>query len=48
LTSENFNDYNSFDNPHKMKVTKFSNAKKENEELLVSLPPKSVVVLELK
>jgi alpha-N-arabinofuranosidase len=48
LTSENFNNYNSFENPGKIKVAKFSNVKKENDELLVSLPPKSVVVLELK
>jgi alpha-N-arabinofuranosidase len=48
LTSENFNDYNSFENPGKVKVAKFSNARKESGELVVSLPPKSVVVLELK
>lgn len=48
LTSENFNDYNSFEYPNKIKVTRFSNARKENDELVVNLPPKSVVVLELK
>ena len=48
LTSEKFNDYNSFENPNKIKVAKFSNAKKENDELVVNLPPKSIVVLELK
>ena len=48
LTSEKFNDYNSFENPNKIKVAKFSNAKKEKDELVVNLPPKSVVVLELK
>jgi|SRR5665213_1698439 len=47
LTSENFNDYNSFENPNKIKVAKFLNAKKENGELIVNLPPKSLVVLEL-
>jgi alpha-N-arabinofuranosidase len=48
LTSTNFNDYNSFENPGKIKVAKFSNAKKDKDELVVSLPPKSLVVLELK
>ncbi|MGN6803775.1 MAG: alpha-L-arabinofuranosidase C-terminal domain-containing protein, partial [Ginsengibacter sp.] len=48
LTSEKFNDYNSFENPDKVKLAKFSGAKKENDELVVTLPAKSVVVLELK
>jgi alpha-N-arabinofuranosidase len=48
LTSAKFNDYNSFENPDKIKVAKFSNARKEKDELVVNLPPKSVVVLELK
>ena len=48
LTSAKFNDYNSFENPDKIKTEKFSNAKKESDELVVNLPPKSVVVLELK
>ena len=48
LTSEKFNDVNSFENPDKIKVAKFSDAKKDKDELIVNLPPKSVVVLELK
>ncbi|MGN6604933.1 MAG: alpha-N-arabinofuranosidase [Ginsengibacter sp.] len=48
LTSEKFNDYNSFENPHKVKLAKFSGVKKENDKLEVTLPAKSVVVLELK
>src|SRR5665213_2229966 len=48
LTSGKFNDYNSFENPGKIKVEKFSNVKKEKDDLVVNLPPKSVVVLELK
>lgn len=48
LTSANFNDYNSFENPDKVKIANFSNARKEKNELVVNLPPKSVVVLELK
>jgi alpha-N-arabinofuranosidase len=48
LTSDKFNDYNSFENPGKVKLAKFSGAKKDKDELVVNLPPKSVVVLELK
>jgi alpha-N-arabinofuranosidase len=48
LTSQKFNDYNSFENPDKIKTTIFSNARKEKDQLVVNLPPKSVVVLELK
>ena len=48
LTSDKFNDVNTFENPDKIKVTSFSGAKKDKDELVVTLPPKSVVVLELK
>jgi alpha-N-arabinofuranosidase len=48
LTSDKFNDVNTFENPDKIKVATFSGAKKDKDELVVSLPPKSVVVLELK
>lgn len=48
LTSAHFNDYNSFENPDKVKIAPFSGAKKEGNELVVNLPAKSVVVLELK
>jgi alpha-N-arabinofuranosidase len=48
LTSANVNDYNSFDNPNKVKLGGFSGAKKRGGNLAVELPPQSVVVLELK
>ena len=48
LTSEKFNDVNSFDNPGKVKLKNFTGLRKEKGDLTVQLPPKSVVVLELK
>lgn len=48
LTSAHFNDYNSFENPSKVKITSFSDAKKSGNVLKVNLPPKSIVVLSLK
>lgn len=48
LTSAKFNDINTFDQPDKVKPAAFNGAKKEGNELVVSLPPMSVVVLELK
>ncbi|QNP53191.1 alpha-N-arabinofuranosidase [Hymenobacter qilianensis] len=48
LTSASVSDYNSFDNPNKVKLGSFSGAKKRGGNLAVELPPQSVVVLELK
>lgn len=48
LTSANFNDYNSFENPDKVKPADFSGARKEGNKLVVNMPPKSVVMLTLK
>ncbi len=48
LTSDHFNDYNSFDTPDKVVTKSFSGAKKAGDNLEVKLPPQSVVVLELK
>jgi alpha-N-arabinofuranosidase len=48
LTSKSFSDINTFENKNNIVPTKFSNAKKEGNELLVTLPKLSVVVLELK
>jgi len=42
------NDVNSFDNPGKVKLKNFTGFSKEKDDLTVQLPPKSVVVLELK
>ncbi len=48
VTSAKFTDYNSFDNPSKIKVTVFNGAKKQGDQLVAELPPLSVVVLTLK
>jgi len=48
LSSEKFNDINSFEQPNKIRIVDFKGAKKQGDDLLVQLPPKSVVVLELR
>lgn len=47
LTSEQINAHNSFDNPEVVIPGKFSDFKIANDVLEVTMPPKSVVVLEL-
>jgi alpha-N-arabinofuranosidase len=48
LSSKNLTDINSFDKPGAIKPENFTAAKKENNELVLQLPAKSVVMLELK
>ncbi|WP_431214286.1 alpha-L-arabinofuranosidase C-terminal domain-containing protein [Puia sp. P3] len=48
LTSSKFNDFNSFDQPDRVKPAVFNGAKKDGNSLSVEMPPMSVVVLELK
>jgi alpha-N-arabinofuranosidase len=48
LTSAKFTDVNSFDAPDKVKPAAFTGARKEGAALVVELPAKSVVVLDLK
>jgi alpha-N-arabinofuranosidase len=48
LTSEKFTDINSFDRPGKVKPADFTGARKEREDVVVEMPAKSIVVLELK
>ena len=48
LTAERFTDINTFSQPEKVTLAVFTGAKKQGGELVLSLPPKSVVVLELK
>lgn len=48
LTSEKLQDHNSFDNPDKIKPEIFNDAELKGNTLIVSLPPFSVVMLELK
>jgi alpha-N-arabinofuranosidase len=48
LTSAKFTDINTFDKPDNVKLAVFKGAKKEGEELVVTIPKLSVVALELK
>lgn len=48
LASKSLQDYNSFDNPNKIKPSVFRDAVLGNGKLQVKLPPFSVVVLEMK
>jgi alpha-N-arabinofuranosidase len=47
LTSGSFSDINTFDHPNKLKPTAFNGAKKDGDKLVVAMPAKSAVVLEL-
>lgn len=48
LTSPKLQDYNSFENPDKIKPADFKGASSKGSTLTVTMPPFSVVVLELK
>ena len=48
LTSAKVSDYNTFDKPNTVALAAFTGARKRGDKLAVALPPKSVVVLELK
>jgi alpha-N-arabinofuranosidase len=48
LTSKKLTDINTFENPNNIKIVSFNGAKKEGSDLVVDLPPQSVVVLELR
>jgi alpha-L-arabinofuranosidase len=48
LTSAKLQDYNSFEMPDKIKPAVFKNFKQNNNQVTLTLPPFSVVVLELK
>jgi len=47
LTSANITDINTFQQPDKLHLVKFNGAKKDGDNLVVVLPAKSVVTLEL-
>ncbi|MEO6850199.1 MAG: alpha-L-arabinofuranosidase C-terminal domain-containing protein, partial [Mucilaginibacter sp.] len=47
LTSANLTDVNTFKQPNKVHIVKFTNAKKDGDKLVANLPAKSVVTLEL-
>ncbi len=48
LTSQKFNDVNTFEQPNKIMNTAFSDYKKNGNNILVNLPPMSVVLITLK
>jgi alpha-N-arabinofuranosidase len=48
VTSPNLTDINTFQNSNKIRATDFSGGRKEGNNLVVELPAKSVVMLELK
>src|SRR5690606_31085029 len=47
LTSKQLRDYNSFTNPSVVQPKPFSDFKKTNKEIIINLPPFSVVVMQL-
>lgn len=47
LTSQKFDDHNTFDQKEKVKPVKFTGFKKEGDQLSVALPPMSVVSIQL-
>jgi alpha-N-arabinofuranosidase len=47
LTSPNITDVNTFSQPNKLHIENFTNTKKEGDNLMVTLPSKSIVVLEI-
>jgi len=47
LTSANITDINTFDQPNKLQLAGFKGAKKDGDNLVVVLPAKSVVTLEV-
>lgn len=47
LTSANLTDINTFKQPDKLRLVSFDGAKKDGDKLVVALPAKSVVTLEL-
>jgi alpha-L-arabinofuranosidase len=47
VTSANVTDVNTFEKPNNIRVQPFSGARKEGNDLVVELPAKSVVMLQL-
>ena len=48
VTSPNYTDINTFDKPNNISIANFTGASKKGSKLIVEIPAKSVVVLELK
>lgn len=47
LTAARFNDCNTFEEPNKVRLQAFNGARKEKDELVIDLPPQSIVMLTL-
>ena len=47
LTSKSVDDYNSFENPNKVAVQPFTDAKIKKDQLVVKMQPNSIVTLEV-
>lgn len=47
LTSKHIDDYNTFDTPNKIHTNSFKDFKLKNDELIVNIPSKSIVSLEI-
>ena len=47
LSSANITDINTFDEAYKLQIHEFTGAKKSNDKLVVAIPAKSVIMLEL-
>jgi alpha-N-arabinofuranosidase len=47
LTAPEMNTHNTFDNPDALKPVKFDDFRREGDELVVRMPSKSIVALEL-
>lgn len=48
LTSEKITDINGFNQPHKVQLRNFTGMDKQGSDLVIELPPKSIVMLELR
>ena len=48
LTAPAINSYNSFEQPDRVHLTAFTGARVENGRLMLTLPPKSIILLELR
>lgn len=48
LTSAKVTDINTFEQPKKLQLAKFTGAKKQGDQLVIDMPPQAVVMLELK
>ena len=48
LTSDNYTDHNTFEDPEKLRPAVFENIKTKKNEVTATIPAKSIIVLEIK